>query len=56
MYYGPPAQDVETKVDPNQSRGYRQPTATEEEYEAPAGPPPSAVRPQGTGNSNPFRN
>lgn len=56
MYYGPPAQDVGTKVDPDQSRGHQRPTATEEEYEAPAGPPPSAVRPQGTGNSNPFRN
>ncbi|KAH8905896.1 hypothetical protein BR93DRAFT_998044 [Coniochaeta sp. PMI_546] len=56
MYYGPTEQDVGTKVDPDQSRpAYQQPTVTEE-YEAPAGPPPSAVRPQGTGNSNPFRN
>ncbi|OIW24002.1 hypothetical protein CONLIGDRAFT_564448, partial [Coniochaeta ligniaria NRRL 30616] len=59
MYYGPPAaeQDVGTKVDPDQSRGqHQQPAVTTEEYEAPAGPPPSAMRPQGTGGSNPFRN
>jgi len=62
VYYGPPPTQQQqhdvgaTKVDPDQSRGgYQRPTVTEE-YEAPAGPPPGpTVRPQGTGNSNPFR-
>jgi hypothetical protein len=67
MYYAQPSEappqqqqqqdGVATKVDPDQSRGgYRQPTVSQEEYEAPAGPPPAAAtRPHETGSSNPFR-
>jgi hypothetical protein len=48
-----------TKVDPSQYAAeptHRPADQQAEEYAAPSGPPPpSAMRPQGTGNSNPFR-
>ncbi|KAK3945434.1 hypothetical protein QBC46DRAFT_372226 [Diplogelasinospora grovesii] len=49
-----------TKVDPQQTSGIttaaptRQATVVEDDFEAPAGPPPNAMRPENTGSSNPF--
>lgn len=57
VYERPP--EGATKVDPSQWRDEptRRPAEQQaEEYQAPVGPPPpAAVRPQGTGSSNPFR-
>ncbi|KAH8899229.1 hypothetical protein GQ53DRAFT_303962 [Thozetella sp. PMI_491] len=57
MYNGP-GPEGSTKVDPSQwmTEPTRRPADQQaEQYAPPTGPPPSALRPEGTGNSNPFR-